>query len=45
MKENSVLKARRRNHIQMDGICVSCEKCYRKSNVTKEIGKVPMLPW
>lgn len=29
----------------MDMVCVTCEKWYRKSNVTKEIGKVPVLHW
>lgn len=41
--EMSVLKASEGNHSQM--VCMTCDKCYRISNVTKEIRNVPMLPW
>lgn len=43
--EMSVPKASKGNNFQVDAVCMTCDKCYTKSNVTEEIEKVVMLPW
>lgn len=43
--EMSVPKASEGKHFQVDVVCMKCDKCYRKNNVTEEIGNVLMLPW
>lgn len=35
--EMSALKASEGNYCQKDVVCVTCDKCYRKSNVTRKV--------